>query len=150
MSAPLRLTIATPAKLVIACDTVRSLRAADASGGFGVQPGHADLLTVLPASVVHWRTDGETWRHCAVRAGVLRVSGGNRVAIAAREAVLSDDLTELEAAVHSTRVEESEADRCARVEQAQFHTYALRQLLSHIMPEKHVEGFPAARDGGLA
>ncbi|OCC25034.1 hypothetical protein MB02_06275 [Croceicoccus estronivorus] len=153
MNSRLRLTIATPAKLVISCDTVSSLRASDESGSFGIQPGHADLLTVLPASVVHWRTDDQSWHHCAVRAGVLKVSNGGQVAIAAREAIAGDDLETLEATVRNARADETEADRRARVEQARFHTYALRQLLSHLIPERHPEGFPPARDardGGLA
>ena len=49
MSRGLQLIIATPAKLLIDVDDVRSLRAEDDSGAFGVLPGHADLLTVLAA-----------------------------------------------------------------------------------------------------
>ena len=62
MSAGLRLTIATPAALLVDVDNVRSLRAEDMSGSFGVLPGHADLLTVLPASVLRWTRDDEPTR----------------------------------------------------------------------------------------
>ncbi|MCB2078644.1 MAG: F0F1 ATP synthase subunit epsilon [Novosphingobium sp.] len=147
MSASLRLTIATPARLVIDEETVRSFRAADASGSFGIEPGHADFLTVLPASVVDWRSEDGVWHHCAVRAGVLTVSRGCNLAIAAREAVLADDLKSLEAAVHAARVEEAETNRRARAEQMRFHTYALRQILQHLMPGRHPEGFPGGPDG---
>ena len=59
-------------------DDVVSVRAEDASGSFGILPGHADLLTVLTPSVVAWRhADGRPgW--CAVRRGVLTVRGGQR------------------------------------------------------------------------
>ncbi len=50
----------TPAAILIDADDVRSLRAEDESGAFGVLPGHADLLTVLPPSVVRWTRDGTT------------------------------------------------------------------------------------------
>ena len=58
MTSGLHLIIATPAKLLIDVEDVRSLRAEDDSGGFGVLPGHADLLTVLPPSVVRWTAEG--------------------------------------------------------------------------------------------
>jgi F-type H+-transporting ATPase subunit epsilon len=56
VSAGLQVIIGTPAKLLVDVDGVRSLRAEDESGAFGVLPGHADLLTVLPPSVVRWTT----------------------------------------------------------------------------------------------
>ena len=147
MNAPLHLTITTPAALVAEADGVRSLRAADGSGGFGIEPGHADFLTVLPASVVQWRGGDDVWRYCAVRAGVLTVSGGDKVAVAAREAVLGDDLATLEATVQAAREDEAEANRRARVEQLRFHMHALRQILRHLDPGKHPAGFPSATDG---
>ena len=52
MSGGLHLTIATPAKLLVDIEDVRSVRAEDASGSFGILAGHADLLTVLSLSVV--------------------------------------------------------------------------------------------------
>jgi F-type H+-transporting ATPase subunit epsilon len=54
MSGGVRLTIATPAAVLVDVDGVRSLRAEDQSGAFGVLPGHADLVTVLPPSVLRW------------------------------------------------------------------------------------------------
>jgi F-type H+-transporting ATPase subunit epsilon len=54
MSLSLHLIIATPAKVLADVEDIRSLRAEDDSGAFGVLPGHADLLTVLPPSVVRW------------------------------------------------------------------------------------------------
>lgn len=151
MRAALRITIATPASIVISCEDVRSLRAADASGGFGIQPGHADFLTVLPASVVQWRTGegaGEgkgAWHYCALRAGVLQVTGGNSVAIACRQAVLGSDLATLESEVRKVRAEEADADRDARVEQVRIHTMALRQIVRRLMPGASAMGL-ADRD----
>ena len=76
MTGALHLTIATPTRLLIDCPDVMSLRAEDESGGFGILPGHADFLTVLPASVVRWRLRDGSERVCALRAGVMTVRGG--------------------------------------------------------------------------
>ena len=96
MSEGMRLTIATAASLLVDATDVRSLRAEDMSGAFGVLPGHANLLTVLPPSVVRWMKCGEATRYCALSGGVLTVSGGDRVAIACRRGTVGDDLAALE------------------------------------------------------
>ena len=139
----LRLTIATPAAILIDADDVRIVRAEDESGAFGVLPGHADLLTVLPPSVVRWTRDGEPTRYCALSGGVLTVSGGDRVAIACRRGTLGDDLDRLEADVAAERAAELDADRRARVEQTQLHARALRQLMRYLRGDGHGLG-----DGG--
>lgn len=134
MSAGLHLTIVTPASILVDADDVRSLRAEDASGGFGVLPGHADLLTVLPPSVLRWMRAGEPTRYCALSGGVLTISGGNRVAVACRRGTLGDDLERLEAEVAAQRAAELDADRRARVEQLRLHARALRQLMRLLRP----------------
>jgi F-type H+-transporting ATPase subunit epsilon len=132
MSAGLRLTVATPAAVLVDADNVRSLRAEDASGSFGVLPGHADLLTVLPPSVMRWTREGEPTRYCALSGGVLTITGGDRVAVACRRATLGDDLEQLQDAVAAQRAAELDADRRARVEQTQLHARALRQLMRYL------------------
>ena len=94
------------------------------SGGFGVLPGHADLLTVLPPSVLRWtRRDGAT-RYCALSGGVMTVSRGARVAVACRRGTLGDDLEKLQAEVAAARAAELDADRRAKVEQTRLHAQA--------------------------
>ena len=134
MSERLRLTIATPASVLVDADDVRSLRAEDESGAFGVLPGHADLLTVLPPSVVRWTRDDGTTRYCALGGGVLTISGGNRVAIACRRGTVGDDLAKLEADVAAQRAAELDADRWAKVEQLRLHARAVRQLMRYLQP----------------
>jgi F-type H+-transporting ATPase subunit epsilon len=140
MNDGLRLTIATPASVLVDADDVRSLRAEDRSGAFGVLPGHADLLTVLPPSVVRWTRAGEPTRYCALSGGVLTISGGNRVAIACRRGTVSDDLARLEAEVAAQRAAELDADRRAKVEQLRLHARALRQLMRHLRPSSRSRG----------
>jgi F-type H+-transporting ATPase subunit epsilon len=140
MSGSLRLTIATPASILVDADDVRSLRAEDSSGAFGVLPGHADLLTVLPPSVVRWTRDGEPTRFCALSGGVLTITGGKRVAIACRRGTVSDDLDKLEADVAAQRAAELDADRRAKVEQTRLHARALRQLMRYLRGDGHPLG----------
>ncbi len=128
----LHLTIATPETSVVD-GMVRKVRAMDESGSFGLLPGHADMLTVLPSSLVRWEDDQGAVHYCAVRSGVLTVSGGEHVAIACRKALLGDDLHALEAEIEAARASEEDAERCARVKQAQTHARAVRQLMRYLM-----------------
>jgi F-type H+-transporting ATPase subunit epsilon len=134
MSAGLQLIIGTPAKMLVDVDGVRSLRAEDDSGAFGVLPGHADLLTVLPPSVVRWTTEDGATRYCALSGGVLRVAGGRRVAIACRRGAVGADLSALKAEIETLRSAELDADRRARVEQTRLHAQALRRLMRYLRP----------------
>ena len=60
-------------------DGVASLVAGDASGQFGLQPGHEALVTVLEPGLFRYRLVGsETWTWCACAGGMLscRHEGG--------------------------------------------------------------------------
>ena len=82
--------------------------------------GHADFLTALAVSVVSWRLADGGERYCAVRRGVLRCSGGSEVAIATRQAILGDDLDQLEDVVLADFRRAVEAERAARTESLQL------------------------------
>ena len=134
MSGALHLTVTTPGQILVDSGDVAAVRAEDQSGSFGILPGHADLLTVLVASVLRWRTADGTTRFCAVHGGVFTVSAGRNVAVACREGVVGDSLENLEAKVCTVRAEQLEADRRARVEQVRLHALAVRQLLRYLRP----------------
>jgi F-type H+-transporting ATPase subunit epsilon len=126
---PMHLLISTPIAVVADYDDVISVRAEDASGSFGILDGHADLLTALELSVVAWRNSVGQQRYCAVRRGVLSVRGGRQVAIATRQAQLSDDLDQLEHAVIDRLQAEADAERAERVSTLRLHTQAIRQIV---------------------
>ena len=130
----MRLTITTPLLVAVEEDGVAIVAAEDASGGFGIQPGHADFLTSLAVAVVSWRSRDDTRHYCAVRGGVLTVSGGTEVAIATREAVTGDDLATLDAAVLSRFQADAEADRAERVDSTRLQLSAIRQIVSRLRP----------------
>ncbi len=125
----LRLTIATPLTILVEAGDVASLRAEDASGGFGLMPGCADLLTVIDAGVVGWRRAEGPWRWCALRGGVLRAFGGAEVRVACREATLSESLEGLRDRVAVERETAEETRRHARAQRARLHARAIRRIM---------------------
>jgi F-type H+-transporting ATPase subunit epsilon len=132
----MRLLITSLGTIAVDDGEVVSVRAEDASGGFGVLPGHADLLTALDASVISWRRADGREGHCAVRRGVLTVHGGREVAVATREAVVDDDLDRLERSVLQRFREQESAEQTARVETARMELRAVREILRYLRPAR--------------
>lgn len=134
MSAPLHLLIATSQQILVDCADVVSLRGEDASGGFGLLPGHVDYLTVLEPTVLRWRRASGERGYCAVRGGVLSLSGGE-LRIACREGIVGERLDELAARVQEAREAQRDSARRARVEHLRLHTRAVRQLVRYLRAE---------------
>jgi len=133
----MRLLITEPTRVIVDDSGVVSVRAEDASGSFGILPGHADLVTALTPSLVTWqRADGRR-RWCAVRRGVLSVSAGREVAIATRQAECGDDPALLEQAVQSRLQEARESERQARVAATKLHAAAIREIIRTLRPDAH-------------
>jgi len=124
----MRLRITDPADILVD-RVVRSVRAEDASGGFGILDGHADFLTVLEVSVVSWLDlDGKAG-YCAVRSGVLTVSGGKDIAIATREGHVGDDLLALQATVLVRYRQQRDAERGERTAATKLRMQAIRRMV---------------------
>lgn len=130
----MKLTITEPMRLVADHTDIASVRAEDESGGFGILPGHADLLTVLPSSVVGWRHQDGRSGYCAVRGGVMTVRDGTNVSIATRQAQLGQDLVQLEHAVLDRFRVEADAERVARVADMRLHVEAVRKIIEALRP----------------
>lgn len=131
----MRLLITTPTAIVVDETDVSSVRAEDDSGGFGILKGHADLLTALSISIVGWHDAAGRARYCAVRRGVLSVTGGDEIAIATREAIRGDDLDRLEEIVLDEFRERTEAERASRAESARLQMKAIRQIVRYLRPD---------------
>jgi F-type H+-transporting ATPase subunit epsilon len=134
----MRLLITEPMRIVVDCHDVVAVRAEDASGCFGILPGHADLITALIPSVLTWRhVDGrQEW--CAVRGGVLSVHGGHEITIATRHAQPGDDLAKLEQAVLTRFQTDQDAERRARSAATKLHAAAIRQIIRALRPDGHM------------
>ena len=131
----MKLNIITPLSVVVDEDGVLALRAEDASGSFGILPGHASFLTSLVISVVSWRSGNGTRHYCAVRRGVLSVTGGRDIAIATREAVVGDELSTLdETVLHRFRAD-LETERTEHVASTRLQLNAIRQIMRHLRPD---------------
>ncbi len=126
----MKLRIVTPLSVVVDAE-IDSLRAEDASGGFGILPGHAAFLTTLTVSIVSWRRAKQE-SFCAVRGGVLTVTSGTTVAIATREAVAGDDLATLDRDVLARFQSDVDAERIDRVETVQLQLNAIRRMVSRL------------------
>ena len=130
----MRLCITTPLSVVVDADEVRIVSAEDASGGFGIQPHHADFLTSLAVSVVSWK-DGAGARHfCAVHGGVLTVTGGQEVVITTREAIPGDVLATLDQAILDRFGADAEAERAGRIDSTKLQLRAIREMVRHLQP----------------
>ena len=139
----MKLRITTPTAVVAELDAVVHLRAEDASGGFGVLERHADFLTVLEITVLSWRRHHGGEGHCAVRGGVLTVSGGERIAIATPEAVLGDDLVQLEEETLETFRRKTAEERSARAGSARLQLAAMRRIFDYLRPQRATGTRPA-------
>ena len=130
----MKLVITTPIEIALDKDAVRYVRAEDASGAFGIEPGHADFLTTVEICVVRWRDDRNVERYVAVRGGMLRVRGGKVVEIATREAVVNDNLDHLRTQILSQMTKNVEAERSARSGALRLEHAAIRQIYRYLRP----------------
>nr|WP_319387974.1 F0F1 ATP synthase subunit epsilon [uncultured Cohaesibacter sp.] len=128
----MRLQIVTPLSVLVDED-IDSLRAEDVSGSFGILPGHAPFLTALVVSIVSWRRN-EKERFCAVRGGVITVSGNVAIAIATREAVAGDDLATLDSQILARFQSDADEERMEHVETVRLQLNAIRQMISRLRP----------------
>lgn len=143
----MKLRVTTPLGTALDAPEVRSLRAEDDSGGFGILPGHADFLTVLSVSVLSWRDAGGREHHLAVRGGLLTVHGGREVEVATPEAVAAEDLGELEREVLVRFRERARAEEASRAGAARLQLAALRQVLRFLNPRERGPGAPGRAPG---
>lgn len=128
----MRLVVSTPVRVVVDEADVRSIRAEDETGSFGICPGHAGFLTVLDISVLSWRNHAGGEHHVAVRGGVLSVRPGDVVEVATREAVGEDTLARLGRAVLDRLRRESREDAASRLSAARLNVATMRQLQRYL------------------
>lgn len=144
----MKLVVSTPLAVIVETDDVVHLRAEDATGAFGILSGHVDFLTVLATSVATWRDRGGAEHHVALRGGILTVTGGDTIAVAARDAAAADDLHYLEADVLARYRREMADEQAARVDVNRLYLAALRQIARLIRSDANQPGFPRRTGDG--
>jgi len=132
MKPALQLIITTPTAVLFEGGRIRSVRATDASGSFGILANHIDLITVLEDSVVRWRDEANQVHFCALRRGVLTVANGCVVRIACREGLTGDNLPQLNACVREFRANVEDADRNETTRQMRLHAQAMRHIVGYL------------------
>ena len=142
----MRLRITTPLVVVVDEAGVLALRAEDATGSFGILPGHADFLTSLSISVVSWTGADGVRHYCAVRRGVLSVTAGREIAIATREAVSAMTSRPSTRRYSPGSAPISRSERTERVESTRLQLNAIRQIVSHLRPGGPVKRRGASHD----
>lgn len=148
----MKLVVTTPFEVIVEADEVAHLRAEDATGAFGILPGHADFVTVLSVSVATWRDRAGAEHYVALRGGVLDVRDGQRIAIATREAVPGDDLKRLETEVLTRFRERLESEQAARTDSQRLYLAAVRQISQYLRPDQgpvRIREAMAEEPGGL-
>ena len=130
----MRLTVLTPLAVALEVDGVQRLRSEDASGEFGIRPGHEDFLTLLEVSVLDYTDAGGATHYVAVKGGILTVEGGARVEVLTEEAVPGDDLLALEATALEAFRRRTHAERAASTGLARLHVALMRQLEGFLRP----------------
>lgn len=150
----MRLVITTPVSIIVDEDDVRHVRGEDATGAFGIAPGHAEFLTALEISVLSWRNGSGLEHHAALRGGVLSVID-DTVEVATRQAVGEDTLDRLGRAVLARFREEAREEEQEWVSAARLNVAMIRQLqryleAGHSMPVARSTSYnPVAEgDGG--
>ena len=128
----MKLVITTPARVLVEVDPVMSVSAEDATGWFGIRPGHADLVTVLQPSVMSWTDAAGHEGLAAVRGGVLTVRGGAVVEVATREAFLGSSMDTLEDELAAAIAAERDSRAEARTGLAHLEVSAIRHIQRYL------------------
>lgn len=91
------------------------VRGVDATGAFGLLPGHENFCTALVPSILSYRQANGGERYVAVDGGVLMLEDGH-VSVVTRDAVLSDDLESVsEAVISMLRTRKEQEQEAAQV-----------------------------------
>ncbi len=125
----MRLVVTTPTRVIVD-EAVSSVQAEDASGRFGVEPGHESFITSTVPSIVIYRPAEGDEKYVAVDHGTLRVTR-NQVQLATRQAVVSDDLDELERVVEEEFEKQTEASRRTGKSFSEIELSAWRKLMEY-------------------
>jgi F-type H+-transporting ATPase subunit epsilon len=122
----LALEILVPDAVVLST-RVTGVQAADATGRFGLRPGHEPFVTVLAPSLLVYTDEGGRERYAAVDGGVLLLDG-DRVSVVTREAVLADRLEDVAGRVAAILDARRRQEQHARTEFDELETALVKQL----------------------
>ena len=108
-------------------EDVLSFVAEDASGSFGIQPGHARFVTVLEFGLASFRTASAGWRYVAAPGAVVRFAR-NELHLATRRYVCGADYERIRDALRQQLRAEEDALREIRLSLRRLEESMLRRL----------------------
>lgn len=99
----------------------------DASGSFGILPGHARLSTVLEFGLARFRADGEGWQFLAAPGAVIHCAG-NELHFTTRRYLRDSDFERVRTALREQLLAEEEALRTVKQSLRRLEEEMLRRL----------------------
>lgn len=131
----LRLRLRTPAGLLVD-QPVSAVTAEDLDGWFGIAPGRADLVAVLPPGLLVFRdpkSEGEGEGFVALAGGLLDLRA-NECRVMARQAVMSRDLERIADQVAAHLRQRRARGRAQRGAIFELVREALRRMAREVRP----------------
>ena len=89
-------------------EKVTSFVAEDASGSFGILPGHTRLITMLSAGLARYQMEGSDWRYIALSSATLYFVR-NQLHLIGQRFLLCEDYQSIEQALQETLALEQES-----------------------------------------
>jgi F-type H+-transporting ATPase subunit epsilon len=108
-------------------ENVASFVAEDASGSFGILPGHAPMSTVLEFGLARYRTAAGGWAYVAAPGAVVRVDG-NALHFCTRRYVRDTSLERVRAALRDQLRAEEDALRAVTQSLQRLEEEMLKRL----------------------
>ncbi len=109
-------------------DGVVSFVGEDASGSFGILPGHARFVTILELGLARFRRYDEPWQYLAMPGAVLYFKD-NLLSLCTRRFFLDDDYERITDVLTSQLIAEEEALQEVRQSLVQLEQEVLKRLL---------------------
>jgi F-type H+-transporting ATPase subunit epsilon len=108
-------------------DGVASFVGEDASGSFGLLPGHARFMTSLELGLARFRRHDEPWQYLAMPGAVLYFKD-NLLSVSTRRFFLDDDYEKITAALTLQLLAEEESLREVKQSLAQLEQEVFKRL----------------------
>jgi F-type H+-transporting ATPase subunit epsilon len=109
-------------------DGVTSFVGEDASGSFGILPGHARTMSLLTFGLARFRAGDGAWEYLAVPGAVVYFAN-NELHVATRRYVRGKDYDRILAALHQEFLAEEEALRTMKQSLKRLEDEMLKRLL---------------------
>ena len=135
----MRLRILSPLATILDRPDMAQVSARDESGAFGIRPGHAPFLTVLPPSVLTLRLERGGTLYAAVAGGLLRVDHDG-VLVTTADAAVGPDLAPLAARVRAEQATRQRRRTEGQVQERKLHATLIHHLLDSVADARGDDG----------